>query len=55
MRQELDDEAVKRSDIVVTDDVEQAKVECGDLVYPVERGIVGWEQVRSLWRWKTSQ
>ena len=48
MRTELDGEAVKRASIVVTDDVEQAKLECGDLLYPVERGIIRWEQVRNL-------
>jgi ornithine cyclodeaminase/alanine dehydrogenase-like protein (mu-crystallin family) len=48
MRRELDDEAVTRSDVVVTDDVEQAKIECGDLIYPVERGIIRWDQVRDL-------
>jgi len=48
MRTELDGEAVKRASVVVTDDVEQAKIECGDLLYPVERGIIRWEQVRNL-------
>jgi alanine dehydrogenase len=48
LRRELDDEAIRRASIVVVDDVEQAKIECGDLLYPIERGIVRWEQVRSL-------
>ena len=48
MRRELDGEAVGRCDVVVTDDVEQAKLECGDLLYPIERGTVRWEQVRNL-------
>ena len=48
MRRELDDEAVKRSNVIVTDDVEQAKIECGDLIYPVERGTIRWEQVINL-------
>ena len=48
MRQELDGEAVRRSNVVVTDDIEQAKLECGDLLYPVERGIIRWEQVINL-------
>jgi ornithine cyclodeaminase/alanine dehydrogenase-like protein (mu-crystallin family) len=48
MRRELDDEAVGRADVIVVDDVEQAKIECGDLIYPVERGIIRWEQVRNL-------
>ena len=48
MRRELDDEAVKRADVIVTDDVENARAECGDLIYPIERGIIRWEQVANL-------
>jgi ornithine cyclodeaminase/alanine dehydrogenase len=48
MRRELDGEAIARSSIIVTDDVEQAKIECGDLIYPVEFGTIRWEQVRNL-------
>ena len=48
MRRELDGAAVGRCDVIVTDDVEQAKLECGDLLYPVERGAIRWEQVRNL-------
>ena len=48
MRRELDDEAVSRADVVATDDLEQARIECGDLIYPIEKGIARWEQVRSL-------
>lgn len=35
-RRELDDEAVRRTNVIVTDDVDQAKHECGDLIYPIE-------------------
>ena len=48
MRRELDGDAVRRSDIIVADDIEQAKMECGDLIYPAELGSIRWEQVRSL-------
>ena len=48
MRRELDDEAVRRAKVIVTDDVDQAKAECGDLIYPIERGISRWEEVRNL-------
>ena len=48
MRRELDGDAVRRSDIIVADDIEQAKLECGDLIYPAELGSIHWEQVRSL-------
>lgn len=48
MRRELDDAAVARCEIIVTDDVAQAKMECGDLIYPAESGQLRWEQVRTL-------
>ena len=48
MRRELDGKAVGRVDVVVTDDIEQAKLECGDLIYPNEFGTIRWEQVISL-------
>ena len=48
MRRELDGNAVRRSSVIVADDIEQAKMECGDLIYPAELGSIRWEQVRSL-------
>ena len=48
MRRELDGKAVGRADVVVTDDIEQAKLECGDLIYPNEFGTIRWEQVIGL-------
>ncbi len=48
MRRELDGKAVGRVDVVVTDDIEQAKLECGDLIYPNEFGTIRWEQVIGL-------
>ena len=32
----------------MADDVEQAKLECGDLLYPIERGVLRWDQVSNL-------
>ena len=48
MRRELDTDAVVRADIVVADDVEGAKIECGDLIHPTERGAITWQRVRNL-------
>jgi alanine dehydrogenase len=48
MRRELDEVAIRRADLLVVDDLEQAKVECGDLISPVERGVIRWEQVAEL-------
>ena len=48
MRRELDDEAVYRSGLIATDDVDQAKTECGELIHAIERGVKRWQQVRHL-------
>ena len=48
MRRELDDVAVERSDIIVVDDLEQAKMECGELVFAAERGRFRWDTVHEL-------
>ena len=48
LRREIDDEAVRRSGAIVIDSIEQGKIECGDLIGPIERGMVTWAQVREL-------
>ena len=48
MRREIDGEAVERSSLVVVDDLEQAKVECGDLIWPAERGTFRWSKAHEL-------
>ena len=48
MRREIDDKAVERADLIVVDDLEQAKAECGDLIWPVERGAFRWTMAREL-------
>jgi len=40
--------AVRRSTLIVVDSKEQARLECGDLLGPLERGIIHWGQVREL-------
>ena len=47
-RRELDDEAVRRSSIIVVDEIDQARIECGDIDHAVNSGFVRWENVRSL-------
>ena len=47
-RRELDDEAVRRASVVVVDDIEQARIECGDIIHAADRGSIIWEQVRAL-------
>ncbi len=48
MRRELDTEAVTRASLIVVDDLEQAKIECGDLISAVESGVVRWEEIHEL-------
>ena len=48
MGRELDQTAVRKAEIKVVDDLEQAKIECGDLISLYERGAIHWEQVVDL-------
>src|SRR5678815_370947 len=48
LRRELDDEVIRRSSAVVVDSLEQAKIEAGELVSAVEKGLLSWERVREL-------
>jgi alanine dehydrogenase len=45
---ELDNEVVERVAFVCCDSREQAKVESGDLIEPVEQGILDWLEVHEL-------
>ncbi len=47
---ELDDAAIQRPDVLVVDDVAQARIECGEFMMPASRGIILWEQLRELWQ-----
>jgi ornithine cyclodeaminase/alanine dehydrogenase-like protein (mu-crystallin family) len=47
-RQEIDVEAVRRSDLIVVDQLEGAELECGDLTAAVEAGAVAWDRVGEL-------
>jgi ornithine cyclodeaminase/alanine dehydrogenase-like protein (mu-crystallin family) len=48
VKRELDDTAVERADLIVVDSRPQAKIECGDLLNPAERGIVDWDEIPEL-------
>jgi ornithine cyclodeaminase/alanine dehydrogenase-like protein (mu-crystallin family) len=48
IRREIDDTAVRRSAFIAVDSQEQARLECGDLLGPIERGSLHWGQVREL-------
>jgi alanine dehydrogenase len=48
IRREIDDTTVRRCAHIVVDSKEQARLESGDLLGPLERGLIHWEQVREL-------
>jgi ornithine cyclodeaminase/alanine dehydrogenase-like protein (mu-crystallin family) len=48
VRQELDITTIRRADLIVTDDPEQARLECGDLIYAHERNAFDWGRLRRL-------
>ncbi len=47
-RRELDGEAIRGSDRIAVDDLEQAKQESGDLIAAVESGLCSWDRVVEL-------
>jgi ornithine cyclodeaminase/alanine dehydrogenase-like protein (mu-crystallin family) len=48
MRREIDEDTVTRSEVIVVDDLDQAKVECGDLMWPESRGSFRWDMAHEL-------
>jgi alanine dehydrogenase len=47
---EVDVETVRRAAIVAVDSIEQSKLEAGDLLPAIERGVISWESVIELGR-----
>ncbi len=48
LRREVDDATIQRAAFVCADSVEQAKIEAGELIVPVEKGLLTWERVHEL-------
>lgn len=48
LRRELDTQAVAKADIIVTDDVDQARIECAELMRAIEAGKLTWGRVHAL-------
>lgn len=48
VRRELDSAAVVRCDRVIVDQLEQARIEAGDLIAPITEGRFGWDRVEEL-------
>jgi ornithine cyclodeaminase/alanine dehydrogenase-like protein (mu-crystallin family) len=47
-RREVDDETVERSAVVVVDDLDQARIEAGDLILPAAVGRFDWGRAVEL-------
>jgi alanine dehydrogenase len=47
-RRELDDMVINRSRVICVDSLEQAKIESGDLIAPIEKGLLEWSRVLEL-------
>ena len=45
---ELDNVVLERAVLVVCDSLEQVRIEAGDLIEPVERGVLDWLEVHEL-------
>lgn len=48
IRREVDDDVIRKASIVVVDSIPDAQVEAGDLLYPIERGILRWDQIHEV-------
>jgi ornithine cyclodeaminase/alanine dehydrogenase-like protein (mu-crystallin family) len=49
-KSEVDVETIKRSSTIAVDSVEQSKIEAGDLMPAIERGVITWESLTELGR-----
>ena len=47
-KREVDDETIRRADRIVVDQLEDARIESGDLIEPVARGITSWDRMDEL-------
>ena len=45
---EIDVEAVRRASLIAVDSIEQSKLEAGDLLPAIDRGVIGWENIIEL-------
>ena len=47
---EFDESTLRRCDILVTDDLANARIEAGEFIRPATTGDILWEQLRELWQ-----
>ncbi len=48
IRRELDEDVIRRCDLIVAESVDQCKMEAGDFLHPFQKGIFRWEQVLEI-------
>ena len=48
LRSEVDDEVIKRANFIAVDSKDQARLEAGELVFPIEKGLLTWERVQEV-------
>lgn len=48
LRREVDDKTVQRAGFIAVDSLDQARIESGEFVTAVEKGLLTWEQVKEL-------
>jgi ornithine cyclodeaminase/alanine dehydrogenase-like protein (mu-crystallin family) len=48
IKRETDDECIRRSALIVSDDREAARIEGGDLIIAIEKGLINWHAVHDL-------
>ncbi|HXG64657.1 MAG TPA: ornithine cyclodeaminase family protein [Blastocatellia bacterium] len=49
-RSEIDVETIRRASVVAVDSIEQSRMEAGDLLPAIERGVISWEAMTELGR-----
>jgi len=47
---EVDVETIRRASVIAVDSIEQSRIEAGDLMPAIERGVIRWESVTELGR-----
>jgi ornithine cyclodeaminase/alanine dehydrogenase-like protein (mu-crystallin family) len=47
---EVDVETIRRARVIAVDSIEQSRIEAGDLLPAIERGLISWESVTELGR-----
>jgi len=47
-KMELDVQTISNASIIVTDNIAQAKIECGDLIHSIKTGVTSWDKIDTL-------